>query len=134
MYAVLRDDDSRTRCRKTAQRREKKKRSGLSRALKPKLSYFRQENHMLYLGCHLSISKGYHKAAQEAVSIGANTFQFFTRNPRGGNAKALDEKDIARAEIADGRVRIRTSSGACAVYDESLLRQRRCERVRSDRF
>lgn len=98
MYAVLQDDDSRTRCRKTAQRREKKKRSGLSRALKPKLSYFRQENHMLYLGCHLSISKGYHKAAQEAVSIGANTFQFFTRNPRGGNAKALDEKDIAKAK------------------------------------
>ena len=53
---------------------------------------------MLYLGCHLSIAKGYFKAAQEAVSIGANTFQFFTRNPRGGSAKALDEKDIARAE------------------------------------
>ncbi len=53
---------------------------------------------MLYLGCHLSIAKGYYKAAQEAVSIGANTFQFFTRNPRGGNAKAIDEKDIAKAK------------------------------------
>lgn len=52
---------------------------------------------MLYLGCHLSIAKGYYKAVQEAVSIGANTFQFFTRNPRGGNARALDEKDIAKA-------------------------------------
>lgn len=50
----------------------------------------------IYLGCHLSISKGYAKAAKEAVSIGANTFQFFTRNPRGGNAKAIDEKDIAK--------------------------------------
>ncbi len=53
---------------------------------------------MLYLGCHLSIAKGYYKAAQEAVSIGANTFQFFTRNPRGGNAKAIDEKDIEKAK------------------------------------
>ena len=52
---------------------------------------------MLYLGCHLSIAKGYYKAAQEAVSIGANTFQFFTRNPRGGSARAVDEKDIAKA-------------------------------------
>ena len=52
---------------------------------------------MLYLGCHLSIAKGYYKAVQEAVSIGANTFQFFTRNPRGGNARALDEKDIEKA-------------------------------------
>lgn len=52
---------------------------------------------MLYSGCHLSIAKGYYKAAQEAVSIGANTFQFFTRNPRGGSARAVDEKDIAKA-------------------------------------
>lgn len=50
----------------------------------------------IYLGCHLSIAKGYAKAAKEAVSIGANTFQFFTRNPRGGNAKAIDEKDIEK--------------------------------------
>ena len=53
---------------------------------------------MLYLGCHLSIAKGYYKAAQEAVSIGANTFQFFTRNPRGGSAKAIDSKDIEKAK------------------------------------
>ncbi len=52
---------------------------------------------MLYLGCHLSISKGYFKAAKEAISIGANTFQFFTRNPRGGKAKEIDEKDITKA-------------------------------------
>lgn len=54
----------------------------------------------IYLGCHLSISKGYAAAARQAVSIGANTFQFFTRNPRGGSAKKKDEKDIAKlAEI-----------------------------------
>ena len=50
---------------------------------------------MLKIGCHLSASKGYTHMAKEAVSIGANTFQFFTRNPRGGSVKALDEKDVA---------------------------------------
>lgn len=47
----------------------------------------------LTIGCHLSSSKGYLAMGREAVSIGANTFAFFTRNPRGGNAKALDPKD-----------------------------------------
>lgn len=51
---------------------------------------------MLNIGCHLSISKGYYNAALEAVSIGANTFQFFTRNPRGGKAKEIDMEDINR--------------------------------------
>lgn len=46
------------------------------------------------IGCHLSASKGFLAMAKTAVSIGANTFQFFTRNPRGGSAKALDQKDI----------------------------------------
>ena len=50
---------------------------------------------MLQIGCHLSASKGYLHMGREAVSIGANTFQFFTRNPRGGSAKAADEKDVA---------------------------------------
>lgn len=49
---------------------------------------------MLNIGCHLSASKGYAHMAKEAVSIGANTFQFFTRNPRGGTAKEINEKDI----------------------------------------
>ena len=49
----------------------------------------------LTIGCHLSIAKGYRAIAEEAVSLGANTFQFFTRNPRGGRAKAIDPKDIA---------------------------------------
>ena len=53
---------------------------------------------MLRIGCHLSSSKGFLHMGKEAVKIGANTFQFFTRNPRGGNAKALDEKDIAKAK------------------------------------
>lgn len=50
---------------------------------------------MLTIGCHLSSSKGYLAMGKTAVSIGANTFQFFTRNPRGGSAKALDPDDIS---------------------------------------
>ena len=49
---------------------------------------------MFYIGCHLSASKGFLHMAKEAVSIGANTFQFFTRNPRGFAAKDIDEKDV----------------------------------------
>lgn len=49
----------------------------------------------LTIGCHLSSAKGYLHMAKTAVSIGASTFQFFTRNPRGGKAKALDPEDIA---------------------------------------
>jgi deoxyribonuclease-4 len=49
---------------------------------------------MLEIGCHLSSSKGYLAMGKEAVSIGANTFQFFTRNPRGGNAKDIDPEDV----------------------------------------
>lgn len=51
---------------------------------------------MLEIGCHLSAAKGFYHMGKEAVSIGANTFQFFTRNPRGSKAKAIDEKDIQR--------------------------------------
>lgn len=49
----------------------------------------------LTIGCHLSIAKGYRAIAEEAVSLGANTFQFFMRNPRGGKAKAIDPADVA---------------------------------------
>lgn len=49
---------------------------------------------MFKIGCHLSSAKGYAAMGKEAVKIGANTFQFFTRNPRGGAAKPLDEKDM----------------------------------------
>ena len=50
---------------------------------------------MLTIGCHLSPSKGLEAMGETALSIGANTFQFFTRNPRGGRAKPLDESDAA---------------------------------------
>ena len=50
---------------------------------------------MLYIGCHLSSSKGFAAMGRQALELGANTFQFFTRNPRGSKAKALDEADAA---------------------------------------
>lgn len=49
---------------------------------------------MLKIGCHLSASKGFLHMGKEILSLGGNTFQFFTRNPRGGSAKAIDEKDV----------------------------------------
>lgn len=51
---------------------------------------------MIKIGCHLSSSKGYEHMAKEILSIGGNTFQFFTRNPRGGKAKDIDEEDIEK--------------------------------------
>ena len=50
---------------------------------------------MLNIGCHLSSAKGYLHMGKEALSIGANTFQYFTRNPRGSKAKAVNLTDIA---------------------------------------
>lgn len=50
---------------------------------------------MLTIGCHLSTSKGYLAMGKTALAIGANTFAFFTRNPRGGAAKAIDPADAA---------------------------------------
>ena len=49
---------------------------------------------MLNIGCHLSVSKGFENMGKQALEIDANTFQFFTRNPRGGKAKKLNQKDI----------------------------------------
>lgn len=51
---------------------------------------------MLVLGCHLSFAKGYEAIGIEALSIGANTFQFFTRSPRGGKAKELNLMDVEK--------------------------------------
>ncbi|WP_291634597.1 deoxyribonuclease IV [Clostridium sp.] len=49
---------------------------------------------MLNIGCHLSVAKGYKAMGQDALSIDANTFQFFTRNPRGSKAKEIDPNDV----------------------------------------
>lgn len=49
---------------------------------------------MFKIGYHASASKGYAHMAKEVLSLGGNTFQFFTRNPRGGSAKEIDQNDI----------------------------------------
>lgn len=51
---------------------------------------------MFYIGAHLSTAKGYAHMGEEALSISANTFQFFSRNPRGSKMKKLDEADIEK--------------------------------------
>ena len=51
-------------------------------------------NKELYIGCHLSTSGGFENMGRDALKIGANTFAFFTRNPRGGSAKAIDPADV----------------------------------------
>ncbi len=51
---------------------------------------------MFRIGCHLSVSGGFYNMGKEAVSIGANTLQFFTRNPRGSKAKEIDENDVKK--------------------------------------
>lgn len=53
-----------------------------------------KEKNKLTIGCHLSAAKGYVNMAKDAKKIDANTFAFFTRNPRGGKSKALDEVDV----------------------------------------
>ena len=50
---------------------------------------------MLHIGCHLSSSKGFAAMGRQALELGADTFQFFTRNPRGSKAKELDPADAA---------------------------------------
>ena len=50
---------------------------------------------MLHIGCHLSSSKGFAAMGRQALELGADTFQFFTRNPRGSRAKDLDADDAA---------------------------------------
>ena len=54
---------------------------------------------MLHIGCHLSCSNGYLAMGEQAVTLGADTFQFFTRNPRGGSVKPFDAQD-AQALVA----------------------------------
>lgn len=51
---------------------------------------------MIYIGNHLSATKGFYAMGMDAVKLGANTFAFFTRNPRGGKAKEIDEKDVQK--------------------------------------
>ena len=72
---------------------------------------------MLHIGCHLSVSQGFLHMGKEAASIGADTFQFFTRNPRGGSVRALD----TGIERIYERASVRTDFSSCAVHTEWLF-------------
>ena len=81
---------------------------------------------MFKIGCHLSASKGFLAMSKDALSIDANVFQFFTRNPRGGAAKAIDEQDVAdflaftkEHHITDFLAHASYTLNACAV-DERI--------------
>lgn len=75
---------------------------------------------MFMIGCHLSIAKGFTAAAHDARSVDGNTFQFFTRNPRGGKAKALDPEDIAQfRSLCTGKLAL--PEGEAAVDDSPFI-------------
>ena len=54
---------------------------------------------MLHIGCHLSSSGGFYKMGETALKIGADTYQFFTRNPRGSKAKKIDPDDAKKQKM-----------------------------------
>lgn len=66
-----------------------------------------EEGRLPIIGCHLSSARGYAAMARTAASIDANTFAFFTRNPRGGAAKPIDDDDLAAFSVEAERVGIR---------------------------
>ena len=72
------------------------------------------------IGCHLSSAGGFRGLARDAVAVGADVFQFFTRNPRGGAAKPVDPADVAGFEPLikkhRGRLSLRTDKQPTLVY------------------
>ncbi len=92
---------------------------------------------MLHIGCHLSATKGYLAMGKDALKINADTFQFFTRNPRGGKAKEIKESDVAAfLELAQAHqftyilAHAPYTMNACSA-DESV-RQFSCEMMADD--
>ena len=84
---------------------------------------------MLHIGCHLSSSKGYRHMGEEALSIKADTFQFFTRNPRGSKAKKADPKDAeALRGLMEEHAFARWGSGHAPSYAERVPSMRGCGR------
>ena len=75
---------------------------------------------MLHIGCHLSCSKGYRAMGEQALSIGADTFQFFTRNPRGGSVKPFDRQGCGCAERFSCGASLCADSRSCALYAERM--------------
>ena len=53
---------------------------------------------MIYIGCHLSVTNGYEAMGRQMTEFGGNTFAWFTRNPRGGKAKEIDDADVKKLQ------------------------------------
>lgn len=79
----------------------------------------------MLIGNHLSASKGYAAMGKAALALDANTFAFFTRNPRGGKAKKSMKKMWKVFKFCEG-ARIWKDCCACAIYDEPLRCKRGC--------
>ena len=75
---------------------------------------------MLHIGCHLSSAKGLCAMGRQALALGADTFQFFTRNPRGSRAKALDaaDADAVCTAIRDG---LNSKQWMCGFPDKMVI-------------
>ena len=87
----------------------------------------------MLIGNHLSASKGYAAMGKAALALDANTFAFFTRNPRGGKAKEIDEKDVEKflnfaKEHEFGKIVAHApyTMNLCAAKRMSVLFQRKC--------
>lgn len=92
---------------------------------------------MLRIGSHISSAKGYLAMAKAAEAIGANTFQFFTRNPRGGSAKAFDEADVRAMnsfceEKGIGKLLAHAPYTLNACAKDAALRDFACETMAED--
>lgn len=80
---------------------------------------------MLHIGCHLSSSGGFYKMGETALKIGADTFQFFTRNPRGSKAKEIDPDDAKKLlELMEENL-FSLYFGTRSLHLEPVLRKRR---------
>ena len=91
---------------------------------------------MLHIGCHLSSSKGFAAMGRQALDMGADTFQFFTRNPRGSRAKALDLEDIQALEQGTRSLEQVLSEVGAALEKKDAQTQHAlelCRQLRADR-
>ena len=83
---------------------------------------------MLYIGCHLSSSKGFAAMGRQALELGANTFQFFTRNPRGSRAKSNKKRGLP-AETGDPAETLPDAGKAAAPSGGGLICFGRADRL-----
>ena len=79
---------------------------------------------MIYTGCHLSSAKGFEAMGKNALKLGADTFAFFTRNPRGGNAKAIDHRRCGQVSGTGGEASFWKDCCPRALYTEPLRGER----------